>query len=325
MAIPGVIFVGRPTPYVPAPPDPGRVHYLLWLESWDGKNWSLSDESSGLVVQRGIRGLAGVTLEHHRDQHANLAGSRWRDFRATDREVFLPLYVFHDGDSADWVAHNRAFARMFRGGKTAWLHIVQPGGEHRRIQVRYDKGLDEIMEMDPAFYGWAKYGVYLTAEQPYWEAAEPVREVFTAVVPHYFFGGEPVATGEETAGPPFHIVDDRSLDTSSIANDGDIHARPIIRIYGPSTSASVGVAGQVVEVPFEVPDGSVLTIDCHPTAQTAILSNGTTEEDVTGDLGTFDFPSIAPDAVVQLVTELGGVGGGRVEVDIRPLYEWGLS
>lgn len=326
MAIPAVVFVKIPEPHIPPPPDPGRVHYRLWLEGWDGSNWALHDDTSGLTLMRGVRGLAGITLENHRDAHASIPGSRWRDFRATDREIFLPIHLFHDGDSYEWVKHNRDFVRLFRGGKTVWLHIVHPDGTHRKIEAHYENGLEEALEIDPAFYGWASYGIYLNAEQPYWQAAEPITRVFKTPEPVFFFGGQPVATGVETGVPPLGITDERTLTNSTITNEGDTDVRPVIRIYN-STTASVGVGNQVVTVPFAVSSGYVLTIDCNPQHQTAILTSlgpVATSVDKTKDLGTFGFPKIPPGANLPLVTDVTGVGS-RIEIDITPLYEWGLS
>lgn len=320
MPIPGIVFVQAPDVYLPPPADPFRSHYILWWEGWDGSNWSLSDQESGLVLMRGVRGLGRITQENHRDEHASLAGSRFRDFRATNREIFLPIHLYSDGDSDAWVKHNRAFSRTMRAGTTGWIHIIHPDGEHRKIQARYDKGMEEAYELDPAFYGWATYGIYLTAEQPYWEAVEPVTDSWKVADPVYFFGGGSVPGN----APAFGISNKQNISTATITNPGDVETSPVWTVHGPTTTANVGVDGRVIGVPFEIEAGQWVVIDTRPDEQTAILHDGGVETDVTHLLSSFDFEDIPAGDDVQLDIELTGIGG-TVDIALTPLYEWGLS
>lgn len=320
--IPGIVFVTRPSVYQPPPVDVGRVRYVVWWEGWDGSNWALSDDSSGLVLMRDPRGFGGITIENHRDEHESLAGSRWRDFRATNREIYLPIHIFSDGDSTAWVEHNRRFTRTMRAGKAGWLHIIHPNGEHRRIQARYDKGLEEALTLDPAFFGWANYGVYLTAEQPYWEAAEPIGDIWRSPEPVFFFGGG----SEPGVAPPFGISDEKDVSTATITNPGDVEAWPKWIYRGPATSASVGVDGEVVDIPLALLAGESITLDLNPYEQSAIKRTALgVESDVTDQLGTFDFSPIPAGESVPLEIELIGTGGGSVELQLTPLYEMGIS
>lgn len=320
--LPGIVFVTPPTIYLPAPPDPGRVNYVLWWEGWDGTNWSLSDEMSGLVLMRGVRGLGRVSQENHRDDHQALAGSRYRDFRAVNREIYLPVHIYSEGDSDAWVKHNRAFTRTMRAGTTGWLHIIHPDGSHRRIEARYDKGLEEAYEMDPAFFGWATYGIYLTAEQPYWESFEPVGDIWRSPDPVFFFGGG----SEPGYGPPFGISDEQNVSTATITNPGDVEAWPRWVYRGPATSATVGVGGRTVEIPLALSGGESITLDLNPYEQTAIKRTALgAETDVTSQLGSFDFAPIPAGESVPLDIELVGTGGGSIELQLVPLWEWGVS
>ena len=228
------------------------------------------------------------------------------------------IHLFSDGDSSDWVEHNRRFWKTMRAGKTGWLHIIHPDGHHRRIEARYEKGLDEGFEMDPAFFGWATYGVYLVAEQPYWEGVETVGDTWSSPPPVYFFGGGTTPGN----GPPFGVSDEKDVSTAVITNPGDVAAWPKWTYNGPATSASVGVNGKVVEIPIELEEGESITLDLDPKEQTAIRENG---DDVTIDLGTFDFAPIPPGEEVSLEITLIGTGGGSIELELTPLYEWGLS
>ncbi len=317
MSLPGVVFVQAPIVPEPPPVDPGREGLGIWIEAWDGSTWRLDSEESGLVLMRGARGFGMVTVEHHRDTHAALPGSRWRDARVLDREVYLPVYVFSDGTSRDWQEHNRRFRKAMRTRKAAWLYVMWPDGTQRRIQIRYEKGGEEAFEMDPVFYGWAKYGLYFTAEQPYWEDVVPQSKEWGAAVPVYFFGG---GTSGPTLGPPFGIAAPSTSGTTAISNPGDVEAWPVWTITGPMTSCELGIEGQTIEVPFALSSDDVLVIDTRPNAQTAIL-NGVT--DMTPQLGSFGFAQVEPGDDVDLTVLTTGTGG-LVKVELTPLYEWGI-
>lgn len=321
MVVPGIVFVTPPTATSPPPVDPGRVHYKLWWEGWDGSNWSLSDEDSGLVLGRGVRGLGGLLVEHHRDEHASLAGSRWRDFRALNREVFLPIHLFSDGDSLDWVKHNAAFWRTMRAGKTGWLHIIHPDGHHRKIRLRYEKGGEEAFELDPAFYGWATYGIYLTAEQPYWEGDPAVAGPWRSAEPVPFLGG----TESPGFAPMFGVSERQTIGRATVNNPGDVETWGKWIYRGPADGAVVGVGGRAVGIPIELAAGERIEVDEHPTQQVALLYSGDEVTDVTDQLDSFDFTEIPEGQDIPVDVQLISSSGGSIELHYTPLYEWGVS
>lgn len=317
MTLPGTIFVQAPIIPEPPPVDPGREGVAIWLEAWDGSSWRLDSEESGLVLMRGARGFGMIDVEHHRDSYASIAGSNWRGFRALEREFFLPLYLFSDGSSRDWQEHNRRFWRMLRSGRTVWVHLRWPDGTRRRIEARYEKGGEEAFEMDPVFYGWARYGLTLVAEQPYWEAVVPEQETWGAALPVYFFGG---GSAPGTGPGLFGIAAPSTTGVTSITNPGDVEAWPVWTLRGPLTSAVLGIGDQTVTVPFALSSGQTLVIDTRPTEQTAMLDETT---DRTTDLASFGFAAIEPGEDVELTVTTTGTGGS-VKVELTALYEWGL-
>lgn len=317
MPVSGIVFVQAPELQLPPDVDPGRTHYTIWWEAWDGSNWSLSDSDSGLVMMRGARGFGNITIEHHRDDHAALPGSRWRDYRALNRDIFLPVHIYSDGDSDAWVKHNRAFWKTMRAGKTGWLHIIHPDGEHRRIQARYEKGGEEAFELDPAFYGWATYGIYLVAEQPYWERVGHPPQSWRTNDPIYFLGGG-AAPGN---APPFGVSDTANTSTATITNPGDVEVYGVVTLNGPLDSVTIGLDGRVVGWPTALLSGEWVKIDMRPDQQFAVDQAG---NDVTDQLTSFDFAPIPPGVDVPLEITVVGVGGS-VTMEITPLFEWGLS
>jgi hypothetical protein len=233
-----------------------------------------------------------------------LAGSRFRGARVTAREVFWPLHVLA-ADGEAWLALDSAFwATMRPDLPGSWAVTV--GGVTRNLVCRWVSGGDDYI-MDPVLAGWASYGVYLVADDdPYWTGAPIVRS---------WSPGTAVDFVDAGGSPPFHISPGNLLAQATMDNPGNVEAFPVWRIDGPTTTVEVGVDGRVVEVPFAVADGDSVIVDTRPTAQTAVMSDGT---DVTADLGEVDFAPIQPGAVVPL--SLSMTGTGTVTATLTPRY-----
>lgn len=312
MTFPGVIFVSPPLTPPPSPVNPGRE--LLdqrWVDV-NGRAWSFMGEESGVILMRGVRGLGMPTYTHFRDDYTGTDGSYWRGLRAQSREVFWPIYIFHDGRSRDWVEHYNAFwDGLSPRAEGAWV-VQGPHGEQRKLRLRYEKGGEEAYELDPSFYGWAKYGIHLRADQPYWEGAAIPRSWRTSE-PVFFFG-------DDDEAPPFHISPPPSAEQATMTNPGDVATWPTWTLEGPLLEGTrVGVDGQAVELGFDVPSGSTLVIDTRPTAQTAILDG----VDRTRDLASYGFAEIPPgkDVPVEVTLIAPPEGVGSATIEIVPLYE----
>lgn len=301
-------------PYLPPPLvlDPGWGGLVMTWTGFDGHEWSLTShaDGSGLVLMTGVQGLGAPTFTHFRDTYASMHGSRWRDYRANAREVFWPLYLFHDESTAEWRQLNRAFTRTMSPRKTGVWKVTSPGQPSRSLRLRYEKGLEGAFSLDPTKFGWAKYGIYLTADQPYWEGT-PIARTWTTADPIPFF--------DAAGSPPLHISGPPRVDTATLTNPGDVESWPVWTFTGPMSGAEVGVGGQTVSWEMELAEGDTLVVDTRPTAQTAML-NGV---DVTASLLTFGFAEIPEGANVPLTVLLDGIGG-TARVELTPLYEWGF-
>ena len=315
MSFPGVLLVSVPPPPPVVDANPGR--YALEMEWTDGNGtrWSLSDPDSGIILMQGVRGLGAPTFTHFRDDLSGTDGALWRGYRAEVREVFWPVYLYHDGNSADWVTRNRAFWRGMSPSKEGTWSVRQEDGTTRRLRLRYMNGAEEALDLDPVFFGWAKYGIYLQADQPYWEG-DPVTRRWETAEPEFFFGPDDEA-------PPFYIAKPPVPAVTTITNPGDVAAWPVWRLTGPLTSATLTVDGRAISVPFALGSGDTLVIDTRPTAQTAIL-NGTT--DMTGQLGSYGFAKIPPgvDREISVLLNPPSDEVASVEIALTPLYEWGF-
>lgn len=284
----------------------GRLK-VTWT-GWDGTVWDLSHpfgESGVFLTKGGTRGLHMPPVQRYSDSSPGAQGSHWRGFRAEERDVFWPLYLYSEVGSEHWVAVDRAFWATMRPDKTGVWSVTTPGGGTRTLRCRWVGG-DDSSTHDPTHYGWAVYGVNLVAEQPYWEG-KPDRRTWKTANGVDFFNA--------AAAPPFRISPGSTLASARMRNPGDVEAYPVWTVTGPTTSVEVGVGGRIIEVPIELGEGETLTIDTRPTEQYAWDQSGA---DRTSDLGAVDFAPIEPGASVELSLDM--VGTGSVSAEITPLY-----
>lgn len=300
-------------PYIPtAPPRPWVGLEMTWT-GWDGSVWDITRAAEGVCLMPGVRGLSMPPIVHYTTSYASVVGSRWRGHTVEAREVFWPVQVFSDVDSAGWVIRERAFWKTMRPDKTGTWTVSLPSGEKRHLDCRFVDDSGVAFDTDPVLAGWSNYGINMLAHHPFWRAA-PIRREWTAggAVPFFPAGGG--------GGGGFTISPSATLDTATMLNPGDVDAYPVWEVHGPVTSAQVGVEGRNITIPFAVADGQTLIIDTDPTAQTATLYDAgmTNPVDKTMELGTVDFAPMPADrnAPVSLLVS----GGGRITLVLTPLY-----
>jgi len=302
-----VPILAAPSLVAPAPgrfDAQGSTH--TWT-GWDGSVWDLSGFDSGVSLGAGVRGMSMPPVQRFTSDSPGVHGSRWRGSRTQEREVFWPLRVYHAARSQEWLDYDAAFWRTMHPDHTGVWTVTQPNGQSRSLRLRCVDDGQQAFDTDPALLGWARYGVTLVAEQPYWEG-EPVTRAWKVGAPVSFFGSGP-------GGPPFTISPGSTLANAEIDNLGDIDAWPVWTIYGPTDSVTVGVNGRTVTVPFPVAYGGRLTIDTRPSAQTAIDGNG---GEWTSQLGSFNFTPVPAGKAVSLSLALSGAG--LVEASLTPLF-----
>jgi hypothetical protein len=309
---PGFLYVSSPRNAPPPEVDPGRRGYSIWIEPEDPElpTWGLTNGyEDGVILLRGIRGLGSPDHVEFVDEYAAIDGEYYFGERTAPREIFLPIHLFHDGTSLEWVEHSRTFWKMFRRGQHVRIYVQAPDAEVFSIRARYQKGGEEASILDPAFYGWASHGIYLKASQPFWEGAEVRQEWKQQELLPMFGASHP--------GPPFNIAY-RRLDSATITNRGDVDAWPLVTLEGPmDAGAEVTIGGGTVSVPFELDEGDVLVMDYSPREQSAIL-NGVTDK--TKDLGSYGWRRLPPGKNVAVGIEIPGVTGG-LAVAFTPLME----
>jgi hypothetical protein len=328
-----VLYADSSLPSGP-PSDALRLGMDITWES-NGFIWDLCSGVSGVYLLSGTRGLHMPTGTRFRDTSPAVHGSQHRGHVWNEREVFWPLKTWHPDAGQSWVDRDGAFFAGLDPTITGRWTVTQPGGISRYLDLRYEPSTsDDGFEILPSLTGWARYGVYMIADQPFWVGAPSVKSWEAPTEPEPFL---------EPTGPHLlNITQGFSFSTASIDNNGDVPSYIQWFVDGlAQAGSSVGVGGNLVSIPFEVPVGKCLVIESDPTRIGATLYdvvNGAPKPyqrvigidmvnpvDVSGDLGEADFGSVSPGKSIPLQIEMAG--SGIVEAYLPNLYKraWGSA
>lgn len=264
-----------------------------------------------MLVQDGVRGLGMPPVQRYTSSSAAVHGSRWRGHRVDERDVFWPIFVWSDQGTDAWLARDTAWWRSMRPDVLGWWEVATSAAV-RRLRCRWVDDGDHSFSADPSRRGWDLYGVKLVAEDPWWHGptvqVEWAQQSGVTLLP----------------GPPFDISSANSMGSATMRNPGDVPAWPIWSIPGPSSSATVGIAGKQIQVPFAVAAGETLVVDTRPQAMTAMLHTAAgAVVNKTGLLGPSVFAPIPAGGAADLT--LTSAGGGPVQAALDPLFyrAWG--
>lgn len=275
---------------------------LTWT-GYDGSVWELSNPTGGVYLSPGVRGLTMPPVEHYLSASPSLPGSRWRGHRVQDRSVFWPLWVYSPSRYQDWIDLDAALWRTLEPDRPGVWSAYSPTGAVHHLDLRVVSD-DWASPVDPAQFGWAKYGVSLMAERPLW-FGEPISRVFKSTVAVPFFS----ATGV------IAISAGSTMANARIDNPGRVPSYITWLIEGPCTEAAVGVGAATVNVPIVLATGESVTIYTDPSLMVAIHSvNG----DVTGQLGPSSFAPVPAGGESDLSVTL--VGAGQVSATLTPRF-----
>lgn len=280
----------------------GIVHE--WVDA-DGVVWDLNDWTSGVMLDnRGLEGMHNPQLTMYRSESRGTPGHRKRGWRAKTREVFWPIFIYGD-TSAQWFERQRAFLSTIHPDKEGRWRVTANNAT-RELVVSGVFDAVHTYDVDPMLDGWSAYGVELEAAQPYWQGARIRRGPWQAP------GAVPFLP--PTGGPPLHISSSSAFGSATVPNYGDVEAWGTWTARGPLSAISLGVAGAIINVPFDLNAGQTLVIDTDPRHPSA-LRNGV---DVTAQLGLQEYAAVPPGASVPLHVE--AAGSGSITFDLVPLH-----
>lgn len=257
-------------PYVPpAPPlDPWRGVTQRW-EAPDGTVWTISGPNAGGVrLMPGVRGLTEPPRELFYDETAGTAGGRWRGHRDLVRDVYWPLGVWQDADSAAWLDYDAAWWRSLDPDATGRWVVERPFDPERpppdpvrHLLCRLADDGAPAWEFNPGMQEWVPYGVRLVAVDPYWRGAPVVLPPWSGAE------GGAVPFIPEGGGPPVTISGGATTADAQVTNPGDVEAHPVWWVTDV-TSVDLTIGAGVIEVPA-VAEGKLLVIDSQPTEKSA--------------------------------------------------------
>ena len=273
----------------------------MTITGWDGREWDiLSVGSSTVLVNSGVRGLDFPPGTRSTSKSPAAHGSRFRGWRAEERECFLPLLVHSLIDSDDFRLTDSAFTRSVLDPERTVTWTVT-AGRRRQLTMMHDPDGAHTYAADPARVGFALYGRKFQAE-PFWRG-DPVSIEWSGTLPESFL-----------PGPPFRIASSYTLQSAKLTNAGDVATPVVWVVKAPFTSASVGIGDRTVSIPFPMTTGH-LTIDTDPTRMTAIDHTGA---DRTAELGPSKWALIPPGKDMPVSVSLAGTGS--VSASLSPLY-----
>lgn len=270
----------------------------------DGSTWPLLGlGASPVKLAGGIGGLHLPKVSHIWTTTARRSGSTWRGSRMATRQFSVSLYF---ADSA-------SMAQFFPALSTDLTSRLVVNGT-RTLTVRLDEDNEYAFTKDPTLGVDRILPVNLVADRPEWAGApQSATFPYSAASGSNFFGG-----GSGTKGPPFYISAASALTTASVSNPGDLPAYPVWTITGPVTTATVGVVGQTVTLPFPLRTGDAVIIDTE--AQTITDPQGTNLWPQMGGADPEFAPIPAGDRVPVVVGMAGGATGASIKVELTPLY-----
>lgn len=307
---------------LPAGVTPFRHQRHEWIGT-DGTVWDLTDPASGLfLVQEGVEGLHLPPMSPVHRESPNLAGASYNGYRIEARPVTWVIYIYSDDTSEDFYDLDARFWKSLKIGSTGIWRVTLPDGSSRQLTCRVIPKGTHSYDRDPGAFGWQKYVVTMVAdENPFWTVPTEVpgaRLTLRDESQRNFFGGG--AAGG--SGPDFYISPHVSEMTSELENPGDEPLYPTYRLYGPLAEAVLVIDDRPYSIAANVGAQGWFEIATHP-ARFAIRDN--TGANRITSVSDWDFSPIPPQTTVPFSAILNGDGGGRLVIDMPPLYHraWG--
>ena len=252
-----------------------------------------------------MKGLTGLMPEPYTPwtSKAGAHGQTRRGGRFEARSVLWPTHIYHDGTSVEFVDRYEAWWDSFSYDAPGVWEVAGPDGSKRRLRLVLEESGDSP-EFDPTLTGWVSAMTKLVADVPFWEGDPISMQWGKAGVGAGFF--------EPAAGGVLRISGGFTTAQAAIANPGKVESWPVWTLRGPWTTASLGVDGRLVRVPFAGTATDVLVVDTQ--AATATL-NGV---EVSHRLASWEWAPVPPGRSVPLDVTLEG--DGNVSASLTPLY-----
>lgn len=311
-----LLFASPTTPPpIEAPPANPTIG-MTWT-SWDGAVFDLVTGLQGVALQSGVRGLNMPPITRYSQTFAGIHGSRGTGWVAKEREVFWPILLYKPVGDPTWGELDSLFWRSMHPERPGTWSVKGPTyeAETRTLSCSFQSDGGHAMSAIPSIRGWERYNIYLAAEKPFW-MGPTIRRSWGAGSPAPFFSEK------------LTISSGSSMARATVTNTGDLEAWPEWTIVGPVDSASIGLNGRAIQVPFSIPAGKALRIDTDPTQQTIRYGDWDPAKLVLGndidrfeDMGSISFTPVpaGKDVPLALTIQAPGSGAG-VRMSLTPRY-----
>lgn len=233
-----VLYASGPTAPPDAPASEWNSTQILW-EGSDGSKWDLSDPTSGVYLSReGLEGLHFGDFTEWTQQSPGIRGQLFNGTMPEAREVVLPIEVYSELSSAEWLRFNDSWWSSLSPRSYGTLTIILPGGRTYTIRLRLRPKAGHPFNSDPVEDGWAAFLVTMIADDPLFRG-QTDRRIFKAQAPtDPFF---------ERTGPHLvNIAPGSTTATATVDNVGVEDAWLVWMVFGEMTSARVGVGADKI-------------------------------------------------------------------------------
>ncbi|GAA0423894.1 hypothetical protein [Streptomyces luteireticuli] len=130
----------------------------------------LSHQGACIAILPGPTGLDAPPWQATVTEYAGMDGGRLVKTRAAARRINLPLLIWAPTRPELLALKRQLVAAVIGGG--CWLRVAEADGTARSIRVHYTGGLEGDEGADAAGLAYTRYGLQLTAPDPYWYGPE---------------------------------------------------------------------------------------------------------------------------------------------------------
>lgn len=223
-----------------------------------------------LIVERNVEGHFAPSATFTIDSSPLTDGAFVRQVRHEPKRLTLPIII----KGTDRVDVRQKVTSLLRSMNPK----RGPGALRRRLdeyesykylpRVYVEDGL-QLSEIDSSTSGkcWQRIGLLLLAEDPYWwdESVEQFTFEYEATTSTFF----PFF--------PLSLLASSVFGLSTVSNDGDVEAFPLIYIEGPGSSIYVRniTTGAFLHLDMNLLAGETITVDTRPGYKTITKQDGT--------------------------------------------------
>lgn len=322
LRVPPPPVVAGPTP--PTPVQWGKTYVSITGKNGEGEEIPLTGFSGkawpGIVMQPGATGLDSPPFELHSDDSPNLDGGIFRNSRAVQREIMVPVHL-HGIDRKSLKDLQRKLVSSLNPTKGyCVLKFIESDAVPKYLYCYYKAGMEGSEETSQSGFTWKTFGIQLTAFDPYFYSD------FVQAAQWSFGTGEPFLS-TTVSFLPFKInAGLLSGSEVTIVNPGDVQAWPVWKLNGPIRSfqfvspdgKSFGITAPI-DGSNVIGGGRTLTVDTRPGYKS-----------LKDDLGVNYWPLLDDDPELWPISEgisecnvsiVPGAGTASVELTYSPRYE----